>query len=424
MRKRWKIWMHSLRHLCVLPEWRSSDDRREDPNLVPRTRSTRRNRFGNVSRRSLGHRMRRVRRIGRAVRTEMQKDEREILRDPTRSERCLRKRRNETSSWRRADSRRAIKLLITFDWLHSTCGVRAPISLSSNTHILEHRYNEYKKVEALLKKDCAQAGCVSDALLDDTRRKLEETWIAMQGIQPYLKPIRVTSSSVMKSTSFSQENVRSVPLSSSQENIWLTAFSKHRYPPLRMRRNSYFNWEIVPIRTPKRGGKVWCSLRSHKRVSHNRNLVVAKNQSVSSFTVNVSRTVCFVMILVFVWTVETTFSTWNCARRWFRKYWNEILEPFDRKWSTVRTAGRRVWTIDEVVTAARLNVWRNIVTVSVPNCTVRFSVIVRTVRIVRVAIPSFRHWTFVTSTVVISLQQRRRRRWVVWSARGKSSWVR
>ena len=82
-----------------------------------------------------------------------------------------------------------------------------------NTYILEHRYNEYKKVEALLKKDCAQAGCVSDALLDDTRRKLEETWIAMQGIQPYLKPIRVTSSSVMKSTSFSQENVRSVPLS-------------------------------------------------------------------------------------------------------------------------------------------------------------------------------------------------------------------
>ena len=108
-----------------------------------------------------------------------------------------------------------------------------------NTYILEHRYNEYKKVEALLKKDCAQAGCVSDALLDDTRRKLEETWIAMQGIQPYLKPIRVTSSSVMKSTSFSQENVRNVPLSINPRK-YLTD-SENRYPPLRMRRNSYFN---------------------------------------------------------------------------------------------------------------------------------------------------------------------------------------
>mgnify|MGYP001261324272 CR=1 FL=1 len=40
---------------------------------------------------------------------------------------------------------------------------------------LSTQYNEYKKVEALLKNDCAQAGCVSDDLLDNTRRKLEET---------------------------------------------------------------------------------------------------------------------------------------------------------------------------------------------------------------------------------------------------------
>jgi len=76
---------------------------------------------------------------------------------------------------------------------------------------LASQYNHYKKVETLLKTDCAQAGCVSDQLLDDTQRRVEETWVAMQGIQPYLKPIRVTSAARVLKTSSSisigQENV-------------------------------------------------------------------------------------------------------------------------------------------------------------------------------------------------------------------------